>query len=88
MSTPAIYSPARIEILLHIYCSAEPLRDAQVTTDTIEEFLELGVIEDDSTRACRYSLTPLGEAWVHALCATKLPVPAFADEAGNIIKRP
>lgn len=84
----AIYSPARIQILLRCHVSPEPLPncDAPVSAETIREFLQLGVIEPYGPiepGPQRYRTTALGRAWVQALCNVPCPRVVYLDEQGR-----
>lgn len=87
--TMIIHSPARIRTLLDCYLrqatSMNP--EAPVLTETIQEFLELGIIEpnDDSQFEGKWMTTPRGDAWVRSLCKTAIPQPAFVDSSGNVL---
>lgn len=80
-----IFSPARIRILLHCHTIPDPLPnwDAPVVQETLSEFKDAGVIEQ-TTHNC-YVTTPLGKAWVNAICRVEIPRPAFIDEQGRVL---
>ena len=80
-----IFSPSNIEFLLHCYCKPEPHPrfDCEAIQECFKEFIDMGVIKQDGDH---YVTTPLGNAWVYALCKVKCPTPAFIDEHGRIVK--
>jgi len=82
-----IYSPNNIEVLLHCHTRPQPhpRLDAGAVRDAIGEFLRLGAIEPDEEANC-WRTTPLGKAWVQALCNVPPPRTAFVDEHGNLIE--
>lgn len=89
MSDPIrIECPSNIEVLLHYHCSpyAHPREDAPDGQDFIQHALELRVLEEKTPSRegnSQYALTPLGRAWVQALCRTALPRPSFTTEHGE-----
>lgn len=48
-------------------------------------FLHIGAIEPDVENDC-YRTTPMGKAWVQALCNVRPPRPAFVDEHDNVLE--
>lgn len=84
-----IFSPYNISVLIHFNCFPLPLptSDSLLSKEAIEEFLNIGAIEPDPEAGLgRYRTTPLGKAWVRALCNTPPPVSVFVDEHGRILK--
>ncbi len=84
MDSATIYSPFRIGILLH--CHTNPAAfdlDHDAVFETLKEFEEMGVIKEASHGY--YNTTPLGKAWVNALCNVKVPKYAFIDEQGRVL---
>jgi hypothetical protein len=87
-----LHCPAAIEFLLHCHSSPEPWprMDAPVYLDLVPRLLEAGVIELDkrghpSVLRSSYQTTPLGKAWVEALCRVPMPRAVFVDERGEIL---
>jgi hypothetical protein len=80
--------PSNIEVLLwcHLERNAHPKADAPAINETIKEFLSMGVIETVDAVKGVYKTTPLGDAWVQALCNVKVPQPAFVDEQGRVLQ--
>lgn len=87
-SMTTIYSPARVGILMHIHCfpTAFPNRDAPIMNETLGEFLEDGVIRPSTDNPCGFELTDRGRAWVKSICDTPIPLPAWVDRNGQVIK--
>lgn len=79
-----IYSPLRIELLLHCYTTPAPHERHEALAEEIQEFISIGAIEA-TERPNVYRTTKLGQAWVKALCNVPPPRPVFQDHAGNII---
>lgn len=92
MSTP-IHSPANIRFLLDCHLSPEghEPNGSPHSTDLVKQWLADGVIERyepfDATPCTlpHYRATPLGRAWVQALCNVPLPKAAFVDDQGRIL---
>ncbi len=85
MDKNAIKTPNNIEVLLHCYVSPNPhprVRAASVQ-ESLNAFLEIGAIEPSGGET--YRTTPLGDAWVKALCNVPIPRAAFVDESGKIL---
>lgn len=88
MNTPlTLNCPANIHILLHYHVSCEPLRQAPVTDECTQMLLEVGAIRPDVNQinASGYTTTPLGAAWVQALCNVPMPTLAYLDEQGRVL---
>ncbi len=87
-----IYSPLNIDILLWCRTHVEPYPrlEATAVSDTIKQFLEMKVIEPDiESPPGVYKTTPLGTAWVEALCNVPPPTLVFMDQFGRVLeKRP
>jgi len=89
----SLYCPANISILLHCHCSPEPIPhyipsdDAPpVTIEAIDGLMAAGAIEPDREAGeGHFRTTPLGRAWVKALCDLPPPRQAFIDQAGRVI---
>ena len=80
-------SPLRIKILLHYHVSPEPWPGPCRPDVEILEFLAAGVIEHSGdSDPGSFKTTPLGQAWVAALCNVPLPRTVFVDELDRIIK--
>ena len=83
-------TPSDIEVLLHCYYSPtpHPRRQAPAIAESLNSFLDLGAIQPSTrpgTPDGTFSTTPLGSAWVKALCAVPPPKRVFLDEQGRII---
>jgi hypothetical protein len=81
-----IYSPNNIDVLLHCHTCPRPHErfNAPAVQDAIRDLLNAGAIEPDGDE--RFSTTPLGRAWVQALCSVPPPRTAFIDEQGRVIE--
>jgi len=84
--------PAHIEFLLWVHCNPEPFprEDAPVYKDLIPQLIRSGVIQrqhagDDCPLEGRWTTTPLGRAWVKALCNVPMPNAAYLDEMGKAL---
>ncbi len=89
------FSPFRISLLLHFHTDPDPHPAASPDHDhrpayveAVTDFRNLGVIAPHDDLPGRIITTPLGQAWVKALCNVPVPTTAFVDEAGRIIKLP
>ena len=87
-TNPAIGSPHRIEVLMwyHCRCVEHDRIGIPLVKETIMELIDLGALEASDENGSGYRTTPLGRAWVNAICATRLPAVAFVDEMGRIIE--
>lgn len=84
-----IYSPNNIEVLLHYFLdpAAHPRIEAPAVRDATNMLLREGCIERWPEGAiARYRTTPLGAAWVKALCNAELPRAVYIDAQGNILE--
>ena len=82
-----IFSPSNIEILLHCHVRVEPhpRLEAPAVRDAILAFLKIGAIAPDPECQDLYHTTPLGKAWVEALCRVPPPWIAFIDQQGKLL---
>jgi len=80
-----IRSPNNIDVLLHCHTSSteHPRIDALAVQEAIQMLLTLAAIERKEGNI--FSTTPLGQAWVNALCAVEVPRKAFVDKNDNIV---
>jgi hypothetical protein len=74
--------PAYITALIHYHCCPEPLHDSPVNDSATKAFLDAGLIQPDDIPRC-YRTTPLGCAYIEALCLVPPPTVGFTDAAGN-----
>lgn len=88
-----IETPYRINLLLHFHCSPEPypLRSAPAFQEEVDSLLKEGAIKPrveitGGLHSGEYRTTPLGEAWVQALCNVPPPQMVFVDQLGNILE--
>lgn len=81
-----IYSPHRIEILIHIYVISEPLWFDTRDNSDIADFLDKELIVEDKKSKCGYRCTGRGDALVKMLCKT--PLPTWSDPRDSQEKRP
>lgn len=85
-----IDNPFRIKLLLHFHCSYEqcPLRSSPVYQEEVDSLVKEGAIYEIHRLDCvpQYRTTPLGAAWVQALCSVPSPRMAFVDQLGNILE--
>lgn len=79
------YSPLRINLLLH--CAVSPI-DAEVPNfeasgvqSELQDLLTAGAIVQRDSRC--FQATPLGRAWVAALCNVPIPRVAYIDSHGQ-----
>lgn len=72
-----ISSPADIRLLLEIYAIPRPPENAPI--DTLDEWVEEGIIEPDPCRAEIYRCTDKGNKWVDMLCCTPKPIMVWCD---------
>lgn len=84
-----IYSPNNIDVLLHCYSQKgpHPRLEALAVQDSIMEFISMGVVEvlKREKEGTIYKTTPLGDAWVQALCNVPPPRMAFIDQNGAVL---
>lgn len=83
--------PLNISLLLHCYVSPEPIENygAPSKSEGISMLLEAGaiaVLEGQPKEMGLYRTTPLGRAWVEALCNVPPPKQVFVDEGGRVLK--
>ena len=92
-------SPSDIEVLIHCHCRPcpHPRRDAPAIFDAIRRFLYLGAIEHSPENDCEpdppdheepgwaYRTTPLGAAWINAMCSVPPPRKVFVDEQDRVV---
>ena len=83
-----IGSPSNAEVLLWCHYSPEkhPRYNAPAVIKALSYFLDLGAIYPREDKVDVYNTTPLGAAWVRALCNTACPTTRFVDEFGQIIE--
>lgn len=88
-----IYCPFNVDILMwyHSRCEPHPRIDIPAVISFTNELLRLGIIEPckmatdvDGTNI--YQTTPIGSAWVKAICNVPMPKTAFVDEQGRVIQ--
>ena len=67
-------TPNDVDVLLHYYTSDVPHKriDVPAVRESTDSFLRYGVIYKIGASDC-YSTTPLGKAYVQAICSTPLP---------------
>ena len=88
-----IFSPLRVEFLLHCHCTPMPYwcetdsdERIQAIKELAQEFVTLGAIEPHTTDDGRWVTTSLGGAWVDAICNVEIPRHAFVDEHGKVLR--
>lgn len=86
-----IETPYRIKLLLHFHCSPELYHpDSPIFQIEVDSLLEEGAIEPRTEVSVGlhsgYRTTPLGAAWVKALCNVQSPKMVFVDQLGNILE--
>lgn len=77
-------SPFEINIILHIYASAEPVGERYagcLTAETLKRFVSLDLID----RGDFPKITSKGVAYVEMLMSTPFPVEKFVDPRTNEI---
>jgi hypothetical protein len=79
-----IGTPNNIEVLLHYHVCPHPhpRADAPAVHDAIRMLHKAGAIEFIGGQT---KVTPLGAAWVQALCNVPVPTVAFIDEQGRVL---
>lgn len=86
----SINTPYRIELLLHCHTSRAKFRHTgtAVYEDAIRDFIERGVIIPSGMEDgfAIYATTPLGKAWVEAICNVPIPTVRFVDEQGRVLQ--
>ncbi len=84
-----IHCPAHVEFLMHCHCSPEPFErwDVPMFVSLAKNWVDLGIIARNTNLevAPVYSTTPLGKAWVNAICNTPLPKSVYVDEMGRVL---
>ena len=82
-----IFSPSNIEVLLYFHSRADPhpRQAAPAVAEAIVQFMALGVLARSKEPGC-FETTPLGRAWVEALCNTPPPVLRFTDQSENLLE--
>ncbi len=75
---------AKMEFLMWCHCSLSPFErlDAPYYVGVVPELLSAGVIALTKKQKV-YELTPLGKAWIEAVCNVPLPTHGFFDEMGR-----
>lgn len=83
-----IETPYRIKLLLHYHCTPEPYpqRDAPIFQSEMDSLVKEGALEHIEESWSGYRTTPLGAAWVRALCNVPPPQMVFVDQLGNILE--
>lgn len=83
-----IYSPNNIDVLLHCHASVgpHPRIEARAVQEAIDALMMVGAIAPDMRMPQCYTTTPLGHAWVQALCNVPRPKVAFIDEMGRVLE--
>lgn len=82
---PRPLSPHAIQVLLWCHCHPDPNPEENgMWRQTIAEFVKVGVLEKELDSE-RHRTTPLGGAWVNALCNTPIPRMVFVDENDRIL---
>lgn len=81
-------TPCEISVLLHFYVSPLPheRHDAPAVSAAIRWFLDVEAIRRGDTPNT-YVTTPLGKAWVEALCRVPKPRLAYLDEQNRVLLR-
>ena len=85
----AIHSPNNIMVLINCYLF-QPIEmyEAISVQEAIQMFLSYGAIEKEDTKQGdnqMYKTTPLGNAWMDALCRVPRPKSAYLDEMGRVL---
>jgi len=89
-----IYSPLRIEILIRFYLRAcQPLGESDLvhpdSPAAREEIRNLGaegaIMPVRHEGVCGYCTTPLGRAWIKAICNVPPPRQVWMDEMNRIL---
>lgn len=79
------FSPAYIEILLHIGCRVGPIecRDAPVVVLALNDFLEAELIKVNNTNQSGYEITTRGRCLINMWGQTPLPQMIWVDPRDN-----
>lgn len=82
----AILTPHNVDVLMHYYTSPEPHERAENegVQETIRSLCELGAMEIHPCTG-KPRTTPLGIAWIKAICNVPRPRFAFLDEQGRVV---
>lgn len=84
-----IHSPAHVEFLIHCHCSVGPFErwDVPMFLELAKAWVDMEIIELSTNTEAEpiYKTTPLGRAWVNAICNTPLPKSVFVDEMGRVL---
>lgn len=73
-------TPVEVEVLLHCFYRPEPPPSATPAyRAAVGKLLGMSVIV---SREGAYECTPLGDAWVKAICKTPAPKQVFVDASG------
>jgi hypothetical protein len=85
-----IHSPLAIEILMWHHTRMDAYSwpsEATAQPQEIERLKRLGALRETSfPDGMRLTITPLGTAWVKAICNTPIPREAFIDGHGRVIE--
>ena len=79
-------SPLHIRLLLHSDVSPETYEPwSKTAKDYLDQLRSLGAVEPEGDNLTIYRTTPLGKAWVTAICDMPPPRMAFLDSNGKEI---
>lgn len=78
-----IHSPLNIGVLLHCHVSPDQHPNYENVKEVLDALETVGAIAHMGEGT--YSTTPLGAAWVKALCNVPPPRQAFIDENGKVL---
>lgn len=85
-----IETPYRIKLLIHFAGSPErsPYWGTKAYNDEVDSLLKDGAIKAYNEPGYNgdYCATPLGQAWVQALCNVQIPKMVFVDQLGNVLE--
>lgn len=88
----SINSPAAVTLLLKCRTQPDSCWGSEIgSLDFVQAWLKAGVIKRDSpwdggiASGYVYKTTPLGDAWVKAICNVPMPNSVFVDEQGRVL---
>lgn len=90
MTEMTIATPNNIDVLLHYFRGSNephPRLEAPAVQEALDLFVQCGALErvNGSENYGIYRVTPMGKAWVSALCLTEIPQRAFVDAHGRVL---
>jgi len=72
-------TPHDIRVLLHYYVSPEPYPTSPILSDTLQSFIQRGIISPHVDAESGFRVTPKGGKLVQMLCDTPDPINVWMD---------